>query len=331
MRLGEKEYFRIFAYQQLTKNDDTCKMSLVSDHVMDYKNVISQPSRVHRRMSSLVFAENPEKNLIFFRPLEIKQGDHMELIFMIKENMAPFLAEIGSCGRANDFPRNVIVINHTQTVIRFDGNADQEYEVSVECRGEKLDPLLEEEYLENTHPEKFREYMTELIEKRRDMSRDSQEKLRHLRNEEKQLKCQVSDLEQQLQELQNREQSDRKHVEANEADILEKEKLSRKIADWLPSRRRIIQDIMNDLEMTSKERQRKKESCQKHIEFLINIEKYYKEQKKDEKFTEILQSIKTDAEELDAYYLKLEEIEQNRSTEEEERGTAVKGIQEDIS
>ena len=118
-------------------------------------------------------------------------------------------------------------------------------------------------------------------------------------------KADISATEQQLQELQNREQSDRKHVEANEADILEKEKLSRKIADWLPSRRRIIQDIMNDLEMTSKERQRKKESCQKHIEFLINIEKYYKEQKKDEKFTEILQSIKTDAEELDAYYLKL--------------------------
>ena len=331
MRLGEKEYFRIFAYQQLMKNEDACKLSLVSDHEMDYKNVISQPSRIHRRISGLVFAENPDKNLIFFRPLEIKQGDHMELVFVTKEYMAPFLAEIGSFGRANDLPGDVIVINHTQTTIRFDGIADHEYEVTVERTGKLLDPLGEEEYLESTHPETLREYMTGLMEKRRTICRDSREKLENLRNKETELKDHVSRLEQELQKLQGREQSDRKRVEANASDILEREKLSKKIADWLPSRKRIIQDIMNDLEMTSKERQRKKESYQKHIEFLINIEKYYKEQKKDEKFAEILQSIKTDTEELDAYYLKLEEIEQNRSTEEEERGTAVKGIQEDIS
>ena len=107
-------------------------MSLILNQTMDYKNLLSQSSRVYRRVRNLAFGENPDKNMIFFRPLKICQGDHAELVFRVKENKIPFFAEIGTYGLADDTPSDVIVINHTETVIRFEGVADHAYEITVE-------------------------------------------------------------------------------------------------------------------------------------------------------------------------------------------------------
>ena len=198
MRLWEKEYFRIFAYRQIMEEDCDYKMSLILNQTMDYKNLLSQSSRVYRRVLNLAFGENPDKNMIFFRPLKICQGDHAELVFRVKENKIPFFAEIGTYGIADDTPSDVIVINHTETVLRFEGTADHAYEITVERKGETLDPLWETEYLEGRGPEEIRIQLERIAEQRRKAGEKAERRLKNYREQEETLERQIHDLEQKL-------------------------------------------------------------------------------------------------------------------------------------
>lgn len=315
MRLKEKEYLRIFAFQQITEKMDTYKMSLKLDDIKDYRENFSQSARVHKKFSNLVLGENRDKNLIFFRPLKIKEGDCVELIFQIKESGVPFLAEIGEYGKGNDLAKNVIVINHTETIIRFKGNIECEYEISVERRGKALDTFWTEEYLENNEPKLVSQQIEEILEKRRTHSEETREKVTELQNEIAMRKNEIDELQKQLEELLSLEASAQEKLQSYETEIQEKKKLGKKISDWLPSKKRRLEDILKDLEHTPKERQELKEHYQKHIEFLANIERYYKNQKKDEKFAEILQGIQERMEELSVYYEKLENLKQNYTVE----------------
>lgn len=308
MKLGEKEYFRIFAHRQIMEEENIFKMNLVLNHTMDYRNILSQKSRIHTRISNLVFGKNPEKNLIFFRPLEIVQGSHMKLVFYIEPGHVPILTEIGAYGRGDDAAREILVLNHTKTTIEFDAAEDHEYEVTVVREGECLDDLWPLEYLECHGQEIPEKQIREIYEKRQQSAQGYKDQIPQLHEQIRQQEEKGSNLKKELEVLQQEEKQEQKILQENETEIVEKQDLfERLLADFGRKQNRLA-SVEEDLQESPKARKEKQDSYRRHIGFLQNVEKYYRNQKKDEKFSEILQSIIEETQDLEEYFRKLETL-----------------------
>ena len=273
MVIHEKDYLRIYARKAILETKEW-KLILQQGKVTDYVGEIDLRKQVSCCRENLLITEQEEHDRICIRPVVIEKNTSFSILWEGISVKTPVLIEIASCNTADDVPRELFFLCHEKGELLF-REKDGSYEITYIGQSEALNDCCKGVQGQEFTPKQFVSLWEETKKRKDQILEESRNQISQLTGELEQLEEQQKQselekrkqedftrkLEQELKDLQNKDERLLLEIEQNEQQN--------------KKNRAVLEVLQKESKKPEEERKKVLKGLQGELEFLEQVGVYY--------------------------------------------------------